>query len=99
MKWAVELGQFDIKFQPRTAIKAQALADFVAEFTPGSHHICPVDLTGTTEIGIESGTGIAQPLIQDTQLPPRTDQSEQREGETNHAAPSKDPSTNKDLVQ
>ena len=34
LKWAVELGQFDIKFQPRTAVKAQALADFVAEFTP-----------------------------------------------------------------
>ncbi|XP_028054329.1 uncharacterized protein LOC114258558 [Camellia sinensis] len=34
-KWAVELGGFDIKFQPRTTIKAQVLADFVAEFTPG----------------------------------------------------------------
>ncbi|XP_028058191.1 uncharacterized protein LOC114262049 [Camellia sinensis] len=34
-KWAVELGEFDIKFQPRTAIKAQVLADFFAEFTPG----------------------------------------------------------------
>ena len=36
---AVELGQFDIKFQPRTTIKAQALADLVAEFTLGSHYI------------------------------------------------------------
>ncbi|XP_028058867.1 uncharacterized protein LOC114262698 [Camellia sinensis] len=34
-KWAVELGEFDIKFQPRTEIKAQVLADFVTEFTPG----------------------------------------------------------------
>ena len=33
LKWAVELGQFDIHFRPRTAIKGQALADFVAEFT------------------------------------------------------------------
>ena len=33
MKWAVELAQFDIQFKPRTAIKAQALADFIAEFT------------------------------------------------------------------
>ncbi|KAM1334267.1 hypothetical protein ACFX2F_010204 [Malus domestica] len=34
MKWALELGQYGLVFQPRTAIKAQALADFVAEFTP-----------------------------------------------------------------
>ena len=33
-KWAVELGEFDIRYQPRTAIKAQVLADFVAEFSP-----------------------------------------------------------------
>ena len=31
-KWAVELSQFDIQYQPRTAIKDQALADFVTEF-------------------------------------------------------------------
>ncbi|CAA0825005.1 Unknown protein, partial [Striga hermonthica] len=34
VKWAIELGQFDIHYQPRTAIKAQALSDFIAEFTP-----------------------------------------------------------------
>ncbi|PON44644.1 Ribonuclease H, partial [Parasponia andersonii] len=33
LKWAVELSQFDINFQPRTAIKGQALADFIVEFT------------------------------------------------------------------
>ncbi|XP_030963996.1 uncharacterized protein LOC115985174 [Quercus lobata] len=32
--WAVELSEFDIRYQPRHAIKAQALADFIAEFTP-----------------------------------------------------------------
>jgi len=32
-KWACELGAFDIDFKPRTAIKSQALADFVAEWT------------------------------------------------------------------
>jgi ribonuclease HI len=31
--WAIELGQFDLKFVPRNAIKGQALADFLAEFT------------------------------------------------------------------
>ncbi|CAN1341032.1 Transposon Tf2-6 polyprotein [Linum perenne] len=30
-KWAVELSEYDVHFQPRTAIKAQALADFVVE--------------------------------------------------------------------
>ena len=31
--WATELGEFDILYQPRTTIKAQALADIVPEFT------------------------------------------------------------------
>ena len=33
IQWAVELSEFDIRYQPRNAIKAQALADFIAEFT------------------------------------------------------------------
>src|SRR5438046_1330632 len=32
-KWAVELGSFELTFQPRTAIKSQALIDFIAEWT------------------------------------------------------------------
>ena len=75
LKWAVELGQFDIKFQPKTAIKAQSLADFVAEFTPGSHHICSVDLTDTTELGMEVDAGIAQPLVEGTQSDSKADQN------------------------
>jgi hypothetical protein len=31
-KWAVELGALNIDFQPRTAIKSQALVDFMAEW-------------------------------------------------------------------
>ncbi|XP_056694947.1 uncharacterized protein [Spinacia oleracea] len=31
LKWAVELSEYDIEYKPRTAIKAQALADFIAE--------------------------------------------------------------------
>ena len=34
IQWAVELSEFDILYQPRNAIKAQALEDFIAEFTP-----------------------------------------------------------------
>ncbi|XP_064992463.1 uncharacterized protein LOC103998586 [Musa acuminata AAA Group] len=33
LKWAVELGEHDIRYVPRTAIKAQAVADFIAELT------------------------------------------------------------------
>ena len=33
IQWAIELGQFDIEYQPRVAIKAQVLEDFIAEFT------------------------------------------------------------------
>ena len=33
LKWSVELSQFDIKYMPRTAIKGQALAYFLAEFS------------------------------------------------------------------
>ena len=34
IQWAVELSEFDIRYRPRHAIKAQALVDFIAEFTP-----------------------------------------------------------------
>ncbi|KAK3021186.1 hypothetical protein RJ639_045564 [Escallonia herrerae] len=33
VNWSVEMGEFDIKYQSRTAIKAQALSDFVIECT------------------------------------------------------------------
>nr|CAH66232.1 H0825G02.9 [Oryza sativa] len=33
VKWAIELSEFDLHFQPLHAIKSQALADFVAEWT------------------------------------------------------------------
>ncbi|XP_058202951.1 uncharacterized protein LOC131317412 [Rhododendron vialii] len=32
-KWAFELANFDIRFEPRTAIKGQILIDFIAELT------------------------------------------------------------------
>ena len=34
IQWTVKLSEFDIKYQLRHAIKAQALLDFIAEFTP-----------------------------------------------------------------
>ncbi|XP_071906224.1 uncharacterized protein [Coffea arabica] len=32
-KWAIELGEYDLSYEPRTAIKAQTLADFLAKLT------------------------------------------------------------------
>ena len=54
------LGQYDLEFIPRTAIKGQVLADFVAKFTPGAiiHRAplsrgirCPGE-QGETQLGI-----------------------------------------------
>ena len=33
VQWAIKLSQFGIEYHPRTTIKAQALVDFIAEFT------------------------------------------------------------------
>jgi hypothetical protein len=33
-KWAVELAEFQLDFQPRHAIKSQVLTDFIVEWTP-----------------------------------------------------------------
>jgi hypothetical protein len=32
-KWVIELSMYDIIYKPWTAIKAQALSDFMAEWT------------------------------------------------------------------
>ena len=34
IQWAIELSEFDIRYQRRNAIKVQALAYFIAKFTP-----------------------------------------------------------------
>ena len=33
IQWSIELSEFDIDYRPGTVIKAQALADYIAEFT------------------------------------------------------------------
>lgn len=35
--WSFELGEFDIRYIPGTAIEGQALADFVTEFNFANH--------------------------------------------------------------
>ncbi|XP_022875674.1 uncharacterized protein LOC111394131 [Olea europaea var. sylvestris] len=63
LKWAIELSEFDIEFRPRTAIKAQALADFIVELTtppehpPGEHVDWKIFVDGSSN-DEGSGTGI-----------------------------------------
>ena len=37
--WAIELSEFDIQYRPQTAIKGQAVADFIVEFTLGESQL------------------------------------------------------------
>ena len=33
IQWTIKLSEFNVRYEPRSAIKAQVLADFIAEFT------------------------------------------------------------------
>ena len=47
------MGQFDVNFRPKTTIKGQALANFIAEFT----------YTSTTEVaGLTNGVEVAKAI-------------------------------------
>ena len=37
--WVIELSEFDIQYHPRMAIKGQAVADFITEFTLGEDQL------------------------------------------------------------
>lgn len=39
VQWAVELSEFDVRYLPRNTIKAQALVDFIAKFTPSQDNL------------------------------------------------------------
>ena len=70
LNWAVELSQFNIEYEPRKAIKAQALSDFIVECSFGNQehefpqgHIMPAS-TGTlpASTGLPaSGEGLPVP--------------------------------------
>ncbi|XP_075645611.1 uncharacterized protein LOC142616697 [Castanea sativa] len=49
IQWAVKLSEFDVRYQLRSAIKTQALADFIAEFTPSQDKL-------DKDIGVERKT-------------------------------------------
>ncbi|XP_021715146.1 uncharacterized protein LOC110683100 [Chenopodium quinoa] len=49
-KWAIELSGFDIKYEPRTTIKSQALDDFVADFSPDLEQQAAQEVKQITQI-------------------------------------------------
>ncbi|XP_025692884.1 uncharacterized protein [Arachis hypogaea] len=61
MAWAIELSQYDLQYEPRQAIKAQAMADFLVEVTgetpdtPNTRWKLHVDEASNQTFG---GTGI-----------------------------------------
>jgi len=44
-RWAVELSEYDVRYEPRTAIKGQVLADFVSELTEPDSEPSPTKWT------------------------------------------------------
>ncbi|XP_042443940.1 uncharacterized protein LOC122029047 [Zingiber officinale] len=63
IKWATELGEYNIVYQPRTAIKAQALADFLTEIhQPDSEETWRVYVDGSaTRQGSDVGVLLISP--------------------------------------
>ena len=48
-KWAIELSKYDISYQLHTAIKFQALVDFIVDFTPNTLAQANKELLGITK--------------------------------------------------
>ncbi|XP_004301972.1 PREDICTED: uncharacterized protein LOC101291061 [Fragaria vesca subsp. vesca] len=65
VKCAVELGEFDIHYSPRTAVKGQAIADFISKFT---NPLFPSN-GGNTENTIHPPRDRVQPLKEETGTP------------------------------
>ena len=42
-KWGIRLRAFDVRYKPRSAVKGQVLADFVAEFSLKGEMVCQVE--------------------------------------------------------
>ncbi|XP_073303001.1 uncharacterized protein [Primulina huaijiensis] len=61
VKWTVELGEYDIEYKPRAAIKAQALTDFLIEMIqPVEKVVWRVFVDGASNL---SGCGVGGVLI------------------------------------
>ena len=56
IQWAIELGEFDVKYQPRNAIKAQVLADFITEFSPNRSELDKEDEVQKRVINVDGSS-------------------------------------------
>jgi hypothetical protein len=61
-KWGAQLGAYDIRYQPKTSIKGQVLADFIAEFTFTEtgplmvNHVSPIQQTEGWKLYIDGAS-------------------------------------------
>ncbi|XP_073051281.1 uncharacterized protein [Primulina eburnea] len=70
IKWTVELGEYDIEYKPRAAIKSQALSDFLTEMIqPGKEEVWRVFVDGASNIsGCGVGIVLVSPLEENVKL-------------------------------
>ncbi|XP_075507621.1 uncharacterized protein LOC142544461 [Primulina tabacum] len=75
IKWTVELGEFDIEYKPRVAIKAQALSDFLSEMIqPSEEEVWKVSVDGASSLlGCGVGVVLVSPLGEKVKLALRID--------------------------
>ncbi|XP_075479274.1 uncharacterized protein LOC142520160 [Primulina tabacum] len=61
VKWTIELGEYDIEYKPRVAIKAQALSDFLSEMVqPNEEEVWRVFVDGASSL---AGCGVGVVII------------------------------------
>ncbi|XP_073035264.1 uncharacterized protein [Primulina eburnea] len=61
VKWTVELGEYDIEYKPRVAIKEQALSDFLSEMVqPNEEEVWRVFVDGASSL---AGCGVGVVII------------------------------------
>ncbi|CAJ2645848.1 unnamed protein product [Trifolium pratense] len=63
LKWSLELSEFDIRYENRKALKAQVLADFVAEMMSSSPTVDGADKWTIFVDGASSATGAGAGII------------------------------------
>ncbi|XP_075489716.1 uncharacterized protein LOC142528560 [Primulina tabacum] len=75
IKWTVELGEYDIEYKPRVAIKAQALSDFLSEMIqPSEEEVWKVSVDGASSlVGCGVGVVLVSPLGEKVKLALRID--------------------------
>ena len=56
IQWAIELSEFDIRYQPKNTIKAQTLADFIAEFTPSHDDLDEIEGNKTWVVYVDGSS-------------------------------------------